>query len=100
MILSNELQPIRDWAKDKGILDKGDPKTQTLKLIEEVGELADAILIGNKDDIQDAIGDCVIVLVSIASLTGLKIEDCVNAAYEVIAKRKGSMHNGTFVKEG
>ena len=28
MILKNELQPIRDWAKEKGIFDKGDSKTQ------------------------------------------------------------------------
>ena len=37
MILNNEFEPIRDWAKDKGILDNGDPKTQYLKLMEEAG---------------------------------------------------------------
>ena len=44
MILRKELQPVRDWAENKGIFDKGDPKTQTLKLIEEAGELSKAIL--------------------------------------------------------
>ena len=37
MNLEKEFQPIRDWAKEKGILDKGDAKTQALKLIEEAG---------------------------------------------------------------
>ena len=44
MKLKNEFEPIRDWAKDKGIYKKGDIKTQTLKLVEEVGELSKAVL--------------------------------------------------------
>ena len=40
MNLKNEMQPIRNWAEEKGIYKKGDLKTQTLKLIEESGELA------------------------------------------------------------
>ena len=35
---------IRFWAKDRGLYDKGDPKTQYLKLVEEVGELGRALL--------------------------------------------------------
>ena len=31
---------------------------------------------------------------------GLKIEDCIQSAYDVISKRKGAMVNGAFVKEG
>jgi hypothetical protein len=41
----------------------------------------------------------VVVLTNLAALEGLKIEDCVTSAYEVIASRKGNMINGTFVKE-
>jgi hypothetical protein len=53
------------------------------------------------DDVEfiDAIGDCVVVLTNLAALKGINIEDCINSAYDVIAKRKGSMQNGTFVKE-
>ena len=43
MDLTNEFQPIRDWAAERGLYDKGDPKTQALKLMEEVGELAETI---------------------------------------------------------
>ena len=44
MELTNEFQSIRNWAEAKGIYKKGDPKTQYIKLMEEVGELAQAIL--------------------------------------------------------
>ena len=90
---------IRIWAKDKGIYAKGDSKTQYLKLMEEVGELADAILKNDKAEVIDAIGDIVVVLTNLAALEDLRIEDCVASAYDVIKSRKGKMINGTFVKE-
>jgi NTP pyrophosphatase (non-canonical NTP hydrolase) len=107
----NEFAPIRSWAQDKGIYDKGDSKTQCIKLFEEVGELSKAILKNDEDEIIDAIGDCVIVLTNLCQLCSLykegktigsiehvQIEDCINRAYEVIKNRTGKMHNGTFVK--
>ena len=98
MKLNNEFETIRQWANNKGIYKKGDIKTQYIKLQEECGELAKAII--NKDDIEiiDAIGDCVVVLTSIAHFNNCKIEDCINTAYNAINKRKGKMINGTFVK--
>jgi NTP pyrophosphatase (non-canonical NTP hydrolase) len=99
MTLSNEFQPIRDWAQERGIYEKGDPKTQYIKLQEEAGELAKAILKNDNVEFIDAIGDCVVVLTNLAKLKGYNIEDCINSAYDVIAKRKGTMVGGTFVKE-
>ncbi len=90
---------IREWADEKGIYEKGDPKTQTLKLVEEAGELAKAILNDDQDEVIDAIGDCVVVLTNLAHLRGITIESCIDEAYSVIAKRKGKMINGTFVKQ-
>ena len=98
MNLKDEFEPIRQWATDKGIYESGDPKTQTLKLLEEAGELAKAIIHKDEAEIKDAIGDCVVVLVSIAKLSNLDFEDCINSAYKVIESRKGKMSNGTFVK--
>ena len=89
---------IRMWAKDKGIYDKGDSKTQYLKLMEESGELAEALLKNDRPEIIDAIGDMVVVLTNLARLEDLRIEDCVQSAYDVIKNRTGSMQNGTFVK--
>ncbi len=99
MELKNEFEPIRVWAEEKGIFKKGDPKTQYLKLQEEAGELAKAILNNDEHEIIDALGDCTVVLVNLAKLCGYKLEDCINEAYSVIAKRTGKMENGTFVKD-
>jgi NTP pyrophosphatase (non-canonical NTP hydrolase) len=95
---TNIYKLIRTWAKERGIYDKGDSKTQYVKLMEEAGELAKALLTNNKLEIKDAIGDMVVVLTNLAKLENMKLEDCVFSAYTEIANRKGSMQNGTFVK--
>ena len=94
----NVFDLIRTWADEKGIYAKGDSKTQYLKLMEEAGELAEAILKEDKPEIIDAIGDMVVVLTNLARMEGHKIEDCVTSAYDVIKSRQGIMVNGTFVK--
>jgi NTP pyrophosphatase (non-canonical NTP hydrolase) len=99
MELKNEFSSIRDWAQERGIYEKGDAKTQYIKLQEEAGELAKAILKNDEEEFVDAIGDCVVVLTNLAKLKGYNIEDCINSAYDVIAKRKGTMVGGTFVKQ-
>jgi NTP pyrophosphatase (non-canonical NTP hydrolase) len=99
MKLDKEFNSIRQWAQDKGIYAAGDPKTQYIKLLEETGELAKAILKNDDVEFIDAIGDCVVVLTNLAALKGYTIEECINSAYEVIAKRTGKMENGTFVKD-
>ena len=95
----NVYDLIRDWAKERGIYERGDSQTQYVKLMEEAGELAQALLKRDEPEIYDAIGDMVVVLTNLAELEGVKIEDCINDAYNEIANRKGKMINGTFVKE-
>ena len=90
---------IRQWADERGIYRNGDSKTQYTKLCEESGELARAILKKDKAELIDAIGDMIVVLTNLAALEGLKVEDCVTSAYDVIKSRQGSMINGTFVKQ-
>jgi NTP pyrophosphatase (non-canonical NTP hydrolase) len=99
MKLTNEFESIREWAENKGIYAKGDAKTQFVKLSEEMGELAMSILKNDPEEFMDAIGDCVVVLTNLAHLNDVKIEDCINGSYDVIAKRTGKMVNGTFVKD-
>jgi NTP pyrophosphatase (non-canonical NTP hydrolase) len=94
-----QFQLIREWAENRGLYSKGDAKTQYVKLQEEAGELAQAILKDDQPEVIDAIGDMVVVLTNLAHLRGVSIEHCIESAYNVINKRKGSMVNGTFVKE-
>lgn len=96
---NTKFELIRQWAQERGIYDKGDTKTQYIKLLEETGELAKAILDNDRPEIIDAIGDCVVVLTNLAKLADLNIEDCIDSAYNEISARKGKMINGTFVKE-
>jgi len=90
---------IREWADERGLYDKGDPKTQYIKLMEEAGETGKAILNNDMPEIIDGIGDMVVVLTNLAELAGTSIEECISAAYKEIALRKGKMINGTFVKD-
>ena len=90
---------IRTWADQRGLYDKGDTKTQYLKLMEEAGELGRAILKKDEAEFVDAIGDMVVVLTNLAKLGNTSIEHCIDEAYSVISKRTGSMINGTFVKD-
>ena len=96
---SNRFDDIRQWAKDKGIYKSGDARTQFVKLMEEAGELAQAILKNDEPEVIDAIGDMVVVLTNLAELRGYSIEKCIDSAYDVIKSRQGKMVNGTFVKQ-
>lgn len=95
----NVYDLIRQWADERGIYKSGDTKTQFAKLQEESGELARAILKNDRAEFIDAIGDMMVVLTNLAALEGLKVEDCVVSAYDVIKSRQGKMVNGTFVKQ-
>jgi len=95
----SQFDLIREWAYERGLYDKGDPKTQTLKLMEEAGEICRAVLKNDTAEIIDGIGDCVVVLTNLAELNDVSIEDCIDAAYDEISNRTGKMVNGTFKKD-
>lgn len=89
---------IREWAKER-YLEKADPKVQMIKLVEEVGELADGLLKENEEKVIDSIGDAYVVLTILAMQLGLTIEECIDSAYNEIKDRKGRVVDGVFVKE-
>ncbi len=90
---------IRTWAEERGLYNSGDPKTQTLKLMEEAGEICRAVLKKDEPEIIDGIGDCVVVLTNLAHLCDTSIEKCIDAAYNEIKDRTGKMDNGSFKKD-
>ena len=90
---------IREWAEERGLYEHGDRKTQAIKLVEEVGEICRAILKDNDSDVEDGIGDAVVVLTNLAELQGTTIEACIERAYNEIKDRTGHMNNGTFKKD-
>ena len=112
----NELEPlVLEWAKDKGILEKATPYAQAMKTYEEVEELIEAVSAQTKDkfefinskgkqvnteeEVKDALGDILVTIIIQAELQGLKLENCLESAYNVISKRTGVMQNGQFIKD-
>lgn len=90
-------EAIVQWSHERGILKNGKAITQCLKLMSELGELADNLAKGN--DTTDDIGDCFVVLTNIARLEGHTLVECANHAYEDIKDRQGFLNeNGNFIK--
>ena len=89
---------IKKWATEKDLI-FGKPTAQMVKLMEEVGELANGINKDREGQIIDSIGDIYVVLVILCMQLDLDINDCIKAAYDEIKCRKGKMVNGLFVKE-
>ena len=83
---------IIEWAAERGILEHGTPTGQTLKLLSEVGELADGILLENSTLILDAIGDVGVCVVIVAHIHGLEIKDLQRYAAKVACLDKAIMH--------
>lgn len=96
--ISNTLEAIKQWVLARN-LQSGYPKGQMLKLMEEVGELANGFNKNKNEQIKDSIGDIFVVLVTLSLQLGYNIEDCISLAYEEIKDRKGKMIDGVFVKE-
>ena len=90
---------VEQWAEDKGILSKATPMAQALKTLEETTELCTAINADDRSEIIDAMGDIMVTLIIQAKMQNLSLEECLESAYNVIAKRTGKMVNGQFVKD-
>ena len=95
----SRFDDIRTWAAARNLLEGSDPKSQMLKLAEEMGELAGALARGKEAEADDAIGDMVVVLTILSAQRGVSIENCIEGAWQEIKDRKGRMHQGVFVKD-
>jgi NTP pyrophosphatase (non-canonical NTP hydrolase) len=90
---------IRQWAQDRNLIEGATVQAQTVKLMEECGELAAGIARGDKEKIVDSIGDAIVVLTIMAAQCGMPVEACIESAWQEIKDRKGRMVDGIFVKD-
>lgn len=100
MIDTDELMGlIAVWGQKHGI---DNPDKQTVKLMEEVGELAHEIsrCQYNSKATEDAIGDIGVVLIILADILGYDFVDCLELAYNEIKDRTGHTQDGSFIKDG
>jgi len=93
-----EIEIIR-WAEARKIIPNSTPGTQLLKAMSEMGELADATIKDNREDIVDSVGDVMVCLIIYCALQDINLVDCMEVAYDSIKNRKGTLReNGVFVK--
>jgi len=93
-----ELKVIR-WSEARKIIPNSTPFAQSIKAVEEINELVDALRNNNKAEAIDAVGDTVVCLINVCALLDVNLTDCLAAAYEEIKNRKGHMNKqGIFVK--
>jgi NTP pyrophosphatase (non-canonical NTP hydrolase) len=116
----NELiEQVKQWGLDRNIIGpnaKATLLTQLSKTQEELTETVRAAAIKDYIDntphyvsptdeiavfeaIKDGIGDTIVTLILAADLAGLTIQECLQAAYDEIKDRTGTMINGQFVKD-
>lgn len=99
---SELITKVNEWAISHG-LDKSNPKTQWMKVTEEVGEIRDVFLkphdfVDPEWSLKDAIGDSIVTLVVLCLQLGYDVEECLTIAYNDIKDREGVMIDDNFVK--
>lgn len=93
-----EIEVVR-WGEARGIIQNSDSKTQLLKAMSELGELADAISKRDRDGIIDGIGDVIVCLTMVAAIEDVDVKQCFASAYNEIKDRKGYLNeNGIWIK--
>jgi NTP pyrophosphatase (non-canonical NTP hydrolase) len=120
MTIQETVEAVREWGVAKGITGpngKGTLLGQLSKTAEELTETRDAAVkamlaaslhdtenIGPatwnqaQDELIDGLGDVFVTIILAAEMAGLRIEDCLAAAYDEIKGRTGRMENGIFIK--
>ena len=94
-----ELKVIR-WSEARKIIPNSTPFAQSMKAVEEINELVDALREDKREDAIDAVGDTLVCLINVCALMDVNITDCLAAAYEQIKDRRGYMNEqGIFVKQ-
>ena len=89
---------VIEWANERGLIKEENAPKQFIKLTEEVGELASALLKKDPYETIDAIGDIQVVLIILCEQLGINMTDCLESAYNEIKERKGKTINGTFIR--
>ena len=90
---------VSQWSREKKIVSNSTAVVQLGKLVSEIGELADNVVKGRC--VKDDIGDCIVVLNTLALMNNTTLEECLAQAYDDIKDRKGYMNElGVFIKEG
>jgi len=98
-LLEVKINRVLKWSNDRNIIGGSSLLAQYAKCQSEMGELADAILKGSKDEFEDAMGDAIVVLINLCAIANTSVGTCLDKAWDQIKDRKGVMFQGAFIKE-
>ena len=115
MNLQETIEAVRAWGIARNITGpngKGTLLGQLSKTQEELTETRDAAIEWHladdcdpdykgamREQLIDGLGDVFVTIVLAAEMAGLRIEDCLQAAYDEIKGRTGRMEGGVFIKD-
>ena len=75
MLIFEQFQTnVQQWSEAHGIYAHSTALAQALKAVSEVGELADATIKGDIDELRDAIGDVAVCLVNVAYMAESQLD--------------------------
>jgi len=89
---------IISWGYDTNIIGGSTAKDQLCKLIQEVGEVSDAICKDDRENLIKEIGDMYVILSILCEMHDISLPECAEAAYKKISTRQGVMFDGVFIK--
>ena len=92
------IENVTRWAEEKHLLKPENATKQMLKVFEEVGETASALLKSKEDELIDGIGDSFVTLIILAKQKGFEPALCLEKAWQEIKDRTGKTENGIFIK--
>lgn len=92
------IKLVEEWSVARNI-HNADSKGQMVKVTEEVGEVAKALLRKDMPELEDGIGDTVVTLIILAQQNGLTLNQCLESAYNVIKDRTGETRDGVYIKQ-
>jgi NTP pyrophosphatase (non-canonical NTP hydrolase) len=92
-------QKVLTWADNKSILVPENSHKQALKMVSEVGELCDAIIKNDVENIKNELGDVLVTIIILSQQLEINPVECLEMAYIKIKNRKGVTKNGIFKKD-
>ncbi len=89
---------VIDWATERGIAFSANRDKQALKVVEEVGEICDAMLKNRPNEVPKEIGDACVALTILAHQYNTTLLNCINISWDKISTRDGKTIDGSFIK--
>ena len=68
---------VIQWATDRGIIANSTPRAQVMKGLTEYGELVEAVLNDDRDEVVDAVGDILVCLVNAATIADIDLSSAL-----------------------